>query len=170
MIPWNQTAHRWGLHPLLQSRGKWLLVHPHGCLHFSYTEMLAWEGELKNNCISTCIAQIYLAVHLCSCMGLFFLWGFFSNLEKKSVKIRWIFQHVMVINFSPHIHILTMKQYLPFTQWNLSNGDKNWWNLSQFATVISLNQVEVKFCIHQFIELLHVVIYTAVGSPLPMIV
>lgn len=36
-------------------------MHPHGCgLGFSYAELLPGQRELKNNRISTCIAQIYL--------------------------------------------------------------------------------------------------------------
>lgn len=54
-------------------------MHPHGCgLGFSYTELLTWQRELKNNCISACIAQIYLVFDaavrvLCSPYGDYFL-------------------------------------------------------------------------------------------------
>lgn len=78
------------------------LEHPHGCsLGFSYTELLTWQRELENNCISTCTAQIYLDFDV-SVQTLSFLYGdYFLTL----IKCRWKQGEFFdTLCSSPHIH------------------------------------------------------------------
>lgn len=90
---------------------KQLLEHPHGCsLGFSYTELLTWQRELKNNCISTCAAQIYLDFDV-SVQALSSLYGdYFLTLIKGRWKQGEFFDTCYALH---HIYIPAVMQYLP---------------------------------------------------------
>lgn len=144
---------------------KQLLEHPHGCsLGFSYTELLTWQRVLKNNCISTCAAQIYLDFDV-SVQALSSLYGdYFLTLIKGRWKRGEFFDTCYALH---HIYIPAVMQYLPInilTEF-LVTVKKIRWNY-QFANVTSENEAKVWFCTQTFIELVHAIIYASLCAPL----